>query len=400
MKILLVTSHFYPEGFKANDMAFELVKRGHKVTVLTPIPDYPQGHYYKGYGIFRKQREVINGVKIYRTLVIPRHSGSAIWLGLNYMSYTLFSTLKGIWLGLFGSYDTVLVHETSPVMVGIPAVIVKKLQRVPMHFWVLDLWPESLEAAGGMKNGAVLGFFRKLTKWIYRNSDTIMLSSKGFKRSISKMGDFDKKLRYFPNWNDVKAEKSISDAVPGLPKGFNVLFAGNIGDAQDMPHIVEAANLLKNTNVNIILVGDGRRKQYVDEEIKRLGLTNLYTFGRFPIECMPAFFEQADVLLLALKDVPIFALTVPAKLQAYMASGKPIVAMINGEGADLVAEADCGWSVSAEDSNALADLLKKLATKDKSVLIEKGRNGLKFSQDNFELAKCIDNLESILNDKK
>ena len=139
MKILLVTTHFYPEQFKANDMAFELARRGHDVTVLTPLPDYPQGNFYKGYGILKKRKENVRGVRVIRTLVIPRHNGSTGWLALNYLSYTFFSTLKALWLGMTRRYDAILVHETSPVMVGIPAVIIKRLNKVKSHFWVLDL---------------------------------------------------------------------------------------------------------------------------------------------------------------------------------------------------------------------------------------------------------------------
>lgn len=396
MKILIVTPHFFPENFKVNDMAFELSRRGHEVTVLTPLPDYPQGHYYTGYGIFKKQRETVNNVKVIRTLIIPRHDGTAKWLALNYLSYTFFAIVKSIWLGLTKRYDAVVVHETSPIMVGIPAIIVKKLQKIPLHFWVLDLWPESLEAAGGISNQTILNTFSKLSKWIYKNCETILISSKGFHKSISKFGNFDSKIQYFPNWNDVKTSSNSNIEIPEFPVGFNVLFAGNIGDAQDMPHIVQCAQLLKGTGINFIIVGDGRKKQYVEECIDRYSLSNIILLGRFPIEAMSDMFSKADVLFLSLKDKPIFALTVPAKLQAYMASGKPIVAMINGEGADLIKEADCGWSVNAEDSEGLAKLLVEISQKSSDELSSKGMNGKKYSEKHFHLESRIDNLEKIL----
>lgn len=397
MKILIVTPHFFPENFKVNDMAFELSKRGHEVTVLTAIPDYPQGKYYDGYGIFKKQREVIDGVNIIRTTIIPRHDGSPKLLVLNYLSYTLFSMLKGISLALTKKFDAVVVHETSPMMVGVPAVIVKKLQRIPLHFWVLDLWPESLKAAGGIKNKSILNCFGNLSRWIYNNCKTILISSKGFSRSISELGDYAEKIKYFPNWNDVKSTGNSSCDVPALPNGFNILFAGNIGDAQDMPNIVECAKLLNGSNVNIILVGDGRRKQYVEDLKEKYSLDNIFLLGRYPIEAMSCFFSKADVLFLSLKDEPIFSLTVPAKLQAYMASGKPIVAMINGEGADLVKEADCGWSVPAGDYEGLAKLLLSISKESCNILNQKGLNGKKFSEEHFDFQKSIDSLEEILN---
>ena len=397
MKILLVTSHFYPESFKANDMAFELARRGHDVTVLAPIPDYPQGRFYDGYGVFKRRVETVNGVRVIRTLISPRRDGSAKWLGLNYLTYTLFASLRAVWLGMTKRYDAVLVHETSPVMVGIPAVIVKKMRRIPMYFWVLDLWPESLEAAGGIHNRHILGIFRSLTSWIYRNSSRILISSKGFRRSICSMGDFDSRIEFFPNWVDAGLSETATDvAVPDMPEGFNVVFAGNIGDAQDMPHILDAAEALRGSGINFVLVGDGRRREWTMRMVAERKLDNVVLPGRYPLESMPALFSKADVLFLSLKNDPIFALTVPAKLQAYMAAAKPIVAMINGEGAETVAEAGCGWSVPAEDSAALASTLREIASLPAAELAVRGQNGLEYCRRNYMMDRCIDHLESIL----
>lgn len=380
-------------------MAFELQRRGHAVTVLAPIPDYPFGKYYKGYGVFKRRKEVINGVKVIRTFVTPRRNASPKWMALNYFTHTLFSTLRAARLGLSEKYDTIIVHETSPVTIGIPAVIIKKIRKIPLHFWVLDLWPESLTAAGGIKNQKILNFFGRITSWLYKNSDNILIGSKGYRKSINRLGDFDAKIHYFPNWIDTELIEVKKVSAPPIPDGFNVLFAGNIGDAQDFPHILEAANILKDSNINFVFVGDGRKKEWVINKAKELKLGNVFCLGKFPLEMMSGFFEQADILLLSLKDSPIFKITVPAKLQAYMSSGKPIVAMINGEGRDVIREADCGWSVKAEDSQGLAMLLSKLSTTDSKVLKEKGNNGKRFSQQHYDFSKCIDNLESIINNK-
>lgn len=400
MKILLVTSHFHPENFKANDLAFELSRRGHEVTVLAPIPDYPQGKFYDGYGVFKRRTETVNGVRIIRSLIIPRHDGSAKWLALNYLSHTFFSCTRAIWLGLTKKFDTVIVHETSPVMVAIPGVLVKKMQRIPMHFWVLDLWPESLTAAGGINNRHILNIFGGLTKWLYKNSDNILICSKGFRNSINDKGDFDKKINYFPNWVDAGLTENTDYSIPELPKGFNVLFAGNIGDAQDMPHVLDAAKLLDGTGINIILVGDGRKKEWVESYIAEKHIRNVYVMGRYPLEAMSTFFSKADVLFLSLKNSPIFGLTVPAKLQSYMSSGKPIVAMINGEGASLINDADCGWSVPAEESEQLANLILEVSKKDKSILAEKGLNGKRYGDRYFRFETCIDNLEEFIEIKE
>lgn len=400
MELLLVTSHFYPEGFKANDMAFELARRGHDVTVLAPIPDYPQGKFYDGYGLFKRRKETVNGVKVLRTTIIPRHDGSAKWLALNYLTHTLFSCTRAFWLGLTKKYDAVIVHETSPVMVAIPGVIVKKMQKIPMHFWVLDLWPESLSAAGGINNKRIIGFFGKLTKWLYKHSDSILISSKGFRKSINAMGDFNDKITFYPNWVDETLTKQSKSELPEMPDGFNVVFAGNIGDAQDMPHIVEAARQLEGKGINFVLVGDGRKKEWVEKYVSENKLTNVFLPGRFPLESMPGLFAKADILFLALKKSPIFALTVPAKLQAYMSAGKLILAMIDGEGADVIKDADCGWSVNAEDSDALAQILLKIKQMPAEELVRKGLNGKTYSDKFYNFSNCIDNLENILHKSK
>ncbi len=398
MKILLVTSHFHPENFKANDMAFDLARRGHDVTVLTPIPDYPIGRYYDGYGIFRRRSERINGVRVIRTLITPRRNGSSSWLTLNYLTYTVFATLRAIRLGITRRFDAILVHETSPVTVGIPAVLVKKMQRIPMYFWALDLWPESLDAAGEVHSRYVLGIFRSLTAWIYRNSERILISSKGFRKSIGAMGDFNNRIEFFPNWVDETLSSKTDVEVPELPAGFNVMFAGNIGDAQDMPHLLDAARRLRNDGINIILIGDGRKKEWVEQQIAEHGHTNVYLLGRYPLSAMPSLFAKTDVLFLSLKNNPIFSLTVPAKLQAYMSAGKPIVGMINGEGADTIADADCGWTVPAEDSETLANVLRHVATMPATDLAAKGLNGLNYCHTHYDFAKCMAHLDSILRD--
>lgn len=391
-KILICTNHFYPETFRCNDVAFELASRGYDVTVLTAIPDYPQGKYYDGYGIFRKRCETINGVKVIRGFIIPRGKGGGLRLMFNYISFFISSILISIYLGLLRKYDKVLIHETSPVMIGVPAVIVKKLQKCPLYFWVLDLWPESLQAAGGINNKRVLKTFEKLTTWIYKNSDKILISSKGFEQSIVEKGSFKDKIIYYPNWADKALEVKGDYILPDMPVGFKVMFAGNIGEAQDFDHIMEAAKFLKDEkDIHFIFVGDGRKRNWVENYIDENKLQNtVHWVGRHPVEAMPAFFAQADVMLMALKDVSIFSLTAPAKLQAYMSAGKPILAMMNGEAPRIIEEAQCGKSVVAGDSEGLAEALSEMAEMDRQQLAEMGKNGRAYQQKYFDLEKSID----------
>ena len=379
-------------------MAFELTRLGYDVTVLTAIPDYPGGKFFDGYGFFRKRKETVRGVKVIRAFIIPRGQGGTIRLLLNYLSYFLSSLMVSIRLGLFGKFDRVLIHETSPVMIGVPAVIVKKLQKIPLCFWVLDLWPESLQAAGGVNNPWVLGMFRRMTTWIYRHSDKILMSSKGFESSILEKGDFANKLVYFPNWADKALEGHGSYQLPALPNGFIAMFAGNMGEAQDFDHIMSAAKLLKDErHIHFVFVGDGRKRPWVEAYRDKYGLQEtVHWVGRHPVEAMPPFFEKADVMLMTLKDVSIFNLTAPAKLQAYMSASKPILAMMNGEGPRIVAEAECGRSVPAADAEALAKALREMSKMNKTELAEMGLRGKAYQQAHFDLDKSISHLIEIL----
>ena len=379
-------------------MAFELTRLGYDVTVLTAIPDYPGGKFFDGYGFFRKRKETVRGVKVIRAFIIPRGQGGTIRLLLNYLSYFLSSLMVSIRLGLFGKFDRVLIHETSPVMIGVPAVIVKKLQKIPLCFWVLDLWPESLQAAGGVNNPWVLGMFRRMTTWIYRHSDKILMSSKGFESSILEKGDFANKLVYFPNWADKALEGHGSYQLPALPNGFIAMFAGNMGEAQDFDHIMSAAKLLKDErHIHFVFVGDGRKRPWVEAYRDKYGLQEtVHWVGRHPVEAMPSFFEKADVMLMTLKDVSIFNLTAPAKLQAYMSASKPILAMMNGEGPRIVAEAECGRSVPAADAEALAKTLREMSKMNKTELAKMGLRGKAYQQAHFDLDKSISHLIEIL----
>ena len=397
-RILICTNHFFPETFRCNDVAFELARKGYEVTVLTAIPDYPAGRFYEGYGFFHRRRETVRGVRVIRAFIIPRGKGGAFRLLLNYLSYFISSLLVSLRLGLFGHFDRVLIHETSPVMIGVPAVVVKKLQHIPLYFWVLDLWPESLQAAGGINNPRVLGFFRRMTVWIYRHSDKILMSSRGFEKSILEKGDFATRLVYFPNWADRALEKQAASQLPALPQGFIAMFAGNMGEAQDFEHIMQAALLLRDhPRIHFVLVGDGRKRPWVENYIAQHGLqATIHWMGRHPVEMMPAFFEQADVMLMTLKDVNIFNLTAPAKLQAYMSAAKPIVAMMKGEGPRLVAEAQCGRSVAAGDAEGLARVLREMSALNPAQLAEMGQRGKIYQQTHFDLDKSITHLEELL----
>ena len=397
-KILICTNHFYPETFRVNDIAFNFAEKGYDVTVLTAIPDYPKGKFFDGYGIFSRRCEKVKGVKVIRGFAIPRGNGNTFRIVLNYLSFFISSVFISVWLGLFRKFDRVFVHETSPVMIGVPAIIVKKLQHIPLLFWVLDLWPESLQAAGGVNNIRILKLFEKLTKWIYKNSDKILISSRGFEQSILDKGDFKDKIVYFPNWVDREMASDKHISLPQFPQGFIVMFAGNIGEAQDFEHIMDAAlRLRSHKDIHFVIVGNGRKFKWVESFVHSNSLEEqVHLLGRYPSETMPLLFSKADVMLVTLKDASIFNLTVPAKLQAYMSAGKPIVAMMNGEGPRLIEEAQCGWAVVAGDDKGLAKCILDISSYDKEILLNKGSNGRRYQIDNFNVDKCLLALERMM----
>ena len=397
MRVLLVTQYFHPENFKSNDVAFELSRRGYDVTVLTGLPNYPEGRVYDGYGIFRRRREVIDGVRIYRTLVIPRGKGGGMRLALNYLSWAFIASIWAFFMAVFRRYDAVIVHETSPITQGFPALIVKWMQRIPMYFWVLDLWPESLQAAGNINNKQVLGIFTWVTRLMYRNSEKILMSSKGFRKSILDKGDFEDKLVYFPNWAEDIFEKSAMSHIPELPDGFKVMFAGNVGEAQDFETVVKAAEMLKGSGARLVIVGDGRKKEWIDSYIENNGLSDvIYMMGKYPLDSMPSFFSKADVLFLSLKDDYIFTLTTPAKLQAYMASGKPVLAMIDGDARSLIEDSRCGIFCNAGDAAAFAKAVLRLMNMSQEERQRLGSNGREYFEKHFRKDMCIDRLCSLI----
>lgn len=402
MKILIVTQYFYPETFKSTDLAFELQKRGYEITVLTGLPNYPEGKIYKGYGFFNNRMQNINGVRIIRSLLLPRGDGSGLRLFLNYYSFAFFASVKAFFLGLSNKYDAIIVHEPSPITQFYPALLLKKLWKIPIFFWVMDLWPESLSIAGGVKNKIVLGYYESVIKTFYKNSKKILITSKGFRKSINEKGDFDSKIAYFPNW----AEDSISEGdknypIPSLPNGFKVMFAGNIGEAQDLEHIMKAAlELREHKNIKFIFVGDGRKMPFVREFLEEYKLQEtVHLIGRFPVEAMASFFNKAEVMLVTLKDDPIFNLTIPAKVQAYMSASKPIVAMLNGEGAENILDSESGFVVNASDYKGLATTILMTYELPNEELIRLGNNARKYYEKYFRMNQCISNLETILKEK-
>lgn len=398
MKILFVCQYFYPEVFRGNDIAFHWAEEGHHVHVVTGIPNYPDGKFHKGYGWFKKRHGLVNGVKVTRLPIIPR-GDNKIMLMLNYVSYLVVAWVYMLFHALFHKYDRVFVQQLSPVMMSAPGVLYKRIRKVPLYTWVLDLWPESLTAAGGINNKYVLSFFRHYVKSEYKHSDKILISSRSFEKSVLEYGDYASKIVYYPQWSDGNdGAWVIPEDVPVIPKGFKLMFAGAVGEAHGFECTMQAALLTKEyKDIKWIIVGDGRKLDWVKEFVKENGLEEtVYTLGRFPAETMPWFFSQADVMLVTLNDDPLFRLYAPAKISSYMAAAKPIIAVLNGEGAQVIREAGCGWTLPAGDADGLAKLTIELAQKKKEYLTSRGKNAEKYYNEHFVKTKCLDKLDKLM----
>lgn len=401
MKILIISQYFWPENFKINDVALGLAERGNEITILTGKPNYPKGDFFNGYDFFNNNKEKWNKITIHRSPLIPRGNGSGLRLFLNYLSFAFFASLKVFFLK--NKFEKIFVYEPSPMTVGIPAVVAKYKFKIPIIFWVQDLWPESISAAGGIKNKTLISLVNFLTKFIYDNCEKILVQSRSFIPYIIEQGVNSKKIVYHANstekfYKPLPVNKSILGL---LPKGKKIMFAGMLGESQSFDTLLKAALILKQKNkkINWIILGDGRMKKYILDQVKKLNLQdNFILLGSFPSDDMPKFFSCADALLVSLKKSPIFSLTIPNKIQSYLACGKPIIASIDGEGGDIIRDSKSGFVSDAEDSIALAKNIELFLNLSKKELYEMSHNSLNYFRSEFEREKQLDKLLGILNE--
>lgn len=402
MKILIVTQYFWPENFKVTDFATGMAERGHDITVLTGKPNYPLGKFFPGYGFFKKREEFLHSIRIIRSPLITRGKGTGARLFLNYISFAFFASITAFFR-ISEKFDVIFVFEVSPITVGIPAVFLKKRFKIPMIFWVLDLWPETVRLVGQVKNEFALNVLNRLVIYIYKWSDRILVSSRAFEESVRSKNVAPHKIVYYPNW----AEEIYSTVVPDInkyvhlmPNGFRIMFAGNIGDSQDFESIVKTADLLRDKkNIHWIVLGDGRRKQWLSNEIKKLDLeTNFHLLGSFPQEEMPHFFIHCDAMLVTLRDSEIFKFTVPAKVQSYLAFGKPILAMLNGEGSSIVDESGAGITCPAGDFKRLAVNILTFYDQEESKISAMSGKAKKYYNENFNRTFLFKKFEQLYNE--
>jgi glycosyltransferase involved in cell wall biosynthesis len=395
MRILIVSQYFWPESFRINDLVQSLVERGVAVDVLTGKPNYPEGKIYPGYRAAGNMYELWQGANIYRVPLFPRGIRSGARLFLNYLSFMFLGAILGAWILRKTKSDVIFIYALSPLLQALPALFIGWIKRIPVVVYVQDLWPESLVATGYVRNPVTIGIVELLVKLIYRRSDLILVSSRPFKGSIVRFSPT-AEIVYYPNSVNVlfcDPDSGLKPDVPALDKGFCVVFAGNVGAAQAVHVISEAAERLRgHGDIRLVVLGTGSELEWMRDRIAELGLDNLFLAGRFPIEAMPSLLSRADVLLVTLSNRQIFAATVPNKIQAYMAVGRPIIASMNGEGARLVQEADAGVVVPAEDSAALADAILKLHSMPAVDRDRLGENGRRYYRQHFDHEQLVDEL--------
>ncbi len=394
MRILILSQYFWPERFRINELAKSLLEKGFEVEVLTGKPNYPQGKVFSGYKAWGCQRESYQGININRIPLLTRGDGG--WrLALNYFSFVLSGLMIAPWMLRNKKYDVIFVYAPSPILQAIPAIFLGWLKRCPVVLSVQDLWPESLSATGHVQNRAVLKLVEQLVRFIYKHTDLLLVQSRAFEQPVRALAQ-DTPIAYYPNSvDDTFAAPAKGDlpAVSGLGHGFSVMFAGNIGTAQAVEVIVEAASLLKKyTDIHFVILGEGSRWEWMQREAQRLGLSNLHLPGSFPVESMPGFMQQASALLVTLANREIFRATIPSKVQAYLATGRPILACLNGEGANLVAVAGAGLTVPAEDGAALAEAVLDLYRMPQQQRDAMGMRGRLYYEQHFTHDSLIEQL--------
>jgi len=380
VKILTICQYYYPEQFRINDICEELVNRGHDVTVLTGLPNYPEGKVPSEYRWFQKRKENINGVKVIRCWEIGR-GHNAFTLFLSYLSYMISASFKALFVKK--RYDVIYGYQLSPVTQIMPGLVLKSRLKKPLLIYCCDIWPESIKSIFKKEKGIIYSIAYRISKKIYNSGDLISVSSKSFIDYLATVHNIDnKKMLYHPQ----HAEDSYLyvDFTPENNGCVDFLFAGNVGIAQDMKCIIEACEINKEiTDYKVHIVGDGSYLQICKQMVREKHLDEIIVFhGRHPLERMPDFYRLADVCLITLKDDNLTGLTMPSKLQGYMAAGKPVIGAINGAAKDVINDSKCGLCVNASDSFALAKAIRDFI-ENPNKYKECGKNGREYFKQHF-----------------
>lgn len=397
LSVLIVSQYFSPEAFGVNSLVAELQERGHSVTVLTGMPNYPSGVFVDGYGGWKVHRETWNNASIIRIPIFARGQNSRLRLALNYLSFAVNASILAPFF--VNRPNVILVYQMSPVTMALPAIVVKLFTRSKILLWVQDIWPESLVATGAVKSPIALVTLRLMVRMVYHCSSVIAVQSRQFEKFIRPLALPASDIRYLPNtaerfYRPLEVPLDAPERKLFRP-GFNILFAGNLGLAQDLETVLAAIRHLKNRkDIQWVFVGDGRRRAWLEQQIQDQGLAdNVQILGSFPPEKMPCFFAIADVLLITLRDEPIFSLTVPSKLQTYLACGRPILGAISGEAANILIAAGAGLTAPPNEPERLAEMALRMAQMPRERLKALGEAALEYQRREFDRDHWLDRIE-------
>ncbi|MEP7294589.1 MAG: glycosyltransferase family 4 protein [Burkholderiales bacterium] len=386
MKVLVLSQHFWPETFRINEVVESLRGCNCEVAVLTGQPNYPGGTILPGYCATGLGLQSHAGYTIHRVPLVPRGRGTALRLALNYLSFLSSASLFGAWLLRGKRFDVVFVYGTSPILQAIAGIVLKKIKRAQLVIWVQDLWPQSLEVTGFVRSPRLLGAVAGVVRWIYRHSDLLLVQSRAFVPTVGKIAG-GTPVEFHPNPGELAFTRSQRAGEPALElgPGFNVVLAGNLGTVQALGTVLDAAELLQPlTEARFVLVGSGSRSIWLQQEIARRGLRNVSMAGRFAPDDMPGIMAQASALLVTLVRSPTMSQTVPSKVPAYLAAGRPIIASLDGEGAQVVEESGAGVACPAEDAQALAAAVRHLHAASPQKRQQMGESGRRYYQQHFE----------------
>jgi glycosyltransferase involved in cell wall biosynthesis len=393
MEILVFTQYFYPENFRVNALCAELVRRGHGVTVLTGFPQYPYGTIYEGYGFHIPYVNSWKGVRIERLRVVPR-GNSFLGMLMNCWSY---AHQGAAWVRRCSEkYDAIFVFEVSPVTVGLPAVKYKEKFGTPIFFNLQDLWPENVEVVLGIHNRLVISLIERIVDRIYGASDIILCASMGFKENLARRGVQPEKLVYWPQFCEEPIIGTASKPDLYSDAFFNIVFAGNIGDAQGLDLLVESAEVLRGKPVRWYIVGDGRARKRIEEKVERVHLDEQVIFiGRVSEDDANRYIHFADCAYLSFSDNRVFDMTIPAKLQTYLACGTMILGAVGGESEKIIVDNRCGM-VAQRSADSIKEAIEVLVDTPKRKLQEMNINAKDCYNRNYRMDSLIDQLESII----
>lgn len=397
--ILVIAQYFYPEQFRINDICTEWVKRGYKVTVITGIPNYPKGKYYPGYGLFKKRKEIYNGVEIIRIPLIPRGKNS-IMLALNYLSFVVSGFFWKVFTKIKADY--VFIFEVSPMTQALPGVWYAKKREIPCYLYVTDLWPENVEIVTGIKNKYFLNLIGTMVDYIYKRCDRIFTSSQSFIGAINNRGISKNKIEYWPQYAEdlympFSKEAVLVSEIPQDDK-FNIIFAGNIGVAQGLDILPKTSIILKRNNINVRfnIVGDGRFKETLIKMVNDYDVVDMFNFvAKQPAIEIPKFMAVCDAALICLSKSKVFSITLPAKTQSCLACGIPIIVSADGEIQKVIEEAKAGICSEAGNAEMLAMKISELISKSKGELSQVANNAYEYSKLNFDKDRLLKRMDKL-----